>query len=743
MKGIEPGHRALIAAAAPFAGIAPAALDAVIARMEVLDLDDGDTLVRQGDAGDRLYVVLAGSLEVVLESPDRPAQPLGTMGPGDVIGEIALLAGGERSATVRAHTPARLASLARGDVADLLMAGDEIARPLVELIAARLRRTQLAVHLGRLFGTIELAALRDVEATAEWVELRSGATLYRQGDPGDSVYVLVEGRLRVVAAETGGAESVLYEVGRGETVGELALLAHVPRSNTAYALRDTTLARFTQQAFEALAARYPAAAMQMTRLLGARLERMTAGVPVAHEAPVTIALVPAGRTPPSLDRVARLLVDQLARLGPARLLSWTQAGASLGRDGISDLGEGDPGGMRLGQWLAEQEATHRYVVYQADAGRTGWTSRCIRQADHVVLVADASGDPALSVLEGRLAAGWSDSRAPRRTLVLLHAADRSEPVGTEAWLGPRQVDDHVHVRLDRDADMARLARFLTGRAVCLVLGGGGARGLAHVGVIRAMAELGIPVDMVGGTSMGAVVGAARAAEWSMEEVSRIARERLTGMLDYTIPILSLISGRRVARVLDDAFGSRRIEDLWLPFFCVSTNLTRAERVIQRRGSLAHEIRISISLPGVMPPVWRDGDLLVDGGLLDNLPVEVMRAEARGGRVVAVDVSPPIDLVAESPFEPALSGWSLLADRVLPRRRRRRVPTIVGILNRTVTVPTLSLRRVRGVDGPDLALHPDVGRWGLFDFGAADAIAARGREDSLEPLRAWWEGQGSA
>ena len=188
------------------------------------------------------------------------------------------------------------------------------------------------------------------------------------------------------------------------------------------------------------------------------------------------------------------------------------------------------------------------------------------------------------------------------------------------------------MRLDLPSDFDRLARLITGHAVGVVMAGGGARAFTHIGVVKALRASGVPIDQVGGTSMGAIVAAAVAARWTDEELAeRFRRSFVTAnpLSDYTLPFVSLFGGRRVTTLLRTAFGDKDIEDLVLPFYCVTANLTTANADTHTTGKLWRWLRASVSLPGVLPPFNDAGQVHVDGGVIDNLPVRVMRRQGRG------------------------------------------------------------------------------------------------------------------
>ncbi len=393
--------------------------------------------------------------------------------------------------------------------------------------------------------------------------------------------------------------------------------------------------------------------------------------------------------------------------------------------------------FRLAQWLIERESAHRFIIYQADDAWSGWSQRSIRNADHILIVADAAVDPAPGVLEQRLASVLAATRAPQRSLVLLHP-EGVEVANTARWLDARRLDGHYHLERGSTDDVARLARRLTGNAIGVVFGGGGARGYAHLGVLRALEELGVPVDAIGGTSMGALLAAGRAVGIGVSEMLELAQKYRKKLRDTTLPLVSLLAGRQLAALLDDAFGSRRIEDLPIPYFCISTNLTQAEEIIHRRGSLAGAVRASMAVPGIYPPVSRGRDLLIDGGLFNNLPIEVMASTCGGGPVLAADVSPEEDLKAPTQLPAGLSGWQVLWRRLNPFARGPAVPGILDILLRTAQVGSVKRQKSEVAAGlAALYLRLPVDEWTLFDLDAAAKIADTGYAAAREPLRQWW------
>jgi predicted acylesterase/phospholipase RssA/CRP-like cAMP-binding protein len=578
------------------------------------------------------------------------------------------------------------------------------------------------------FAALDEASRLELAGQLEPVHVAAGEVVFRQGDAGDGLYLVVSGRLRVsVATEAG--ERMLHDLGRAAIVGEIALLTDRPRTATVHAVRDSDLLLLRAPAFQALAERSPALMSGMMRLLADRLltrDRLLTAGGAQGAPPVAIVVAAAGQDPGPAATVVGLLTEQLGRAGRVRRVGADVVERELGPD-AAQRGPGDPGRGALVGWLHAVERAHDYVIYQADAADTAWSRLCLSQADVVLLAAAAAGDPALGPVEARALA----TPSLRCELALLHAG---EPSGTASWLNGRPVADYHHLRAGRSGDIARLARMITGTGCGLVLGAGGPRGFAHLGVIRALEEAGVPVDVVGGTSMGALVGALCAL--GLDDAARVRAftHEIGRLVTLTLPLVSVSSGRRVDRLLAERVGTVPIEDLPRHFFCVSASLTRAEEVIHDRGPLSAAVRASLSLPGIFPPVFADGDLLVDGATLNNVPADVMRGRVGRGCVIAVDVSPEVEPLTFAPFGPGLSGWRVLGRRLNPFAAAHPVPGIGYILTRSPSLNQVRHRRA-ALDGDrvELLLRPPVEGLGALDFKGAGPLIEAGYRYAAEAL----------
>lgn len=576
----------------------------------------------------------------------------------------------------------------------------------------------------------------DVETRLEWLNLASGETLFCQGDTGDALYVVISGRLVALFVGEDGREERVGEIGRGELIGEMAVLQGDTRSATVRAVRDSELVRIAREELLALAQKHMQVLLQITDLIGRRLRKQNAQLTHTERALTTLALIPSEAGIPLQD-FGRQLVDALGQFGPAIYVNQNLL-ENVFETGAAQASLENRRNAEIVSWLNELESRYQYVIYEGEPAISEWSRRCVRQADRILLIGRAGAPSQPTEHETALLAGGAqvhtvDQHGSRTELVLLHDADAKTAQGTAAWLAPRNLQEYYQVRIGNKQDILRLARRLTGHAHGLVLGGGGARGFAHVGVFRALEEAGMEVDIVAGTSMGAIVAGGIGMCMSAVEMRGIAQQLSSPskLYDPTLPVVSLFSGAKTTHALQQIYGETLIEDLWRPMFCVSTNVTRAKAVIHRDGPLWEAIRASMSLPGIFPPVLYHGDLLVDGGVMNNLPVDIMRQLVKGGHIVAVNVSPPEDLMKEYHYGSSISGARALLSR-LNRHDNISVPLIYDCLTRIMVLPDVN-RRALKQQLADIFISPQVQQYGLLDFGAYAPIIEIGYNTAKEAL----------
>ena len=486
--------------------------------------------------------------------------------------------------------------------------------------------------------TLEAALARvfdDPNTKASWFALTGGEPLFSAGDEADSLYLLRSGRLGVFRTEEGQQPYFVGVIRPGEPVGEMALIAGSAHTADVVALRDSEILALPREAFFEAVRTRPEVMIELSRLMLHRARERTSS---AAE-PSVFGFVSARARP------IRAFVERVA----AAIEAQGSTCQVIDHSALSSASE----------WFSRVEDGHDYVLYVAEKDEPNWASLCTRQVDRLFVVGDSLSVPPRAVPSRTGDAGpgpHGPGGGHRFTdLILLRDPRMSRPANTAVWLNALTPGRWFHAVEGDSRDAERIARVVTGTAVGLVLSGGGARAYAHIGVVKALQEAGVVLDFLGGSSMGAVVAAGPALGWTTAELDRQIRKAFVTsdpLSDLAVPIVAMTRAGKVARLLQEAYGEIDIADMPLPFFCVSSNLTTGRIETHRRGLLRRAMRASISIPGVMPPVVIDGQVLVDGAVLKNFPTDVMR-QLNTGPIVGSDMSQTRGGRSDGAGEPAV------------------------------------------------------------------------------------------
>ncbi|XP_078387254.1 patatin-like phospholipase domain-containing protein 6 isoform X3 [Cetorhinus maximus] len=766
----------------------------------------GSLLARQGDQDVSLHFVLSGCLHVYQRMIDKEDDVcLFVTHPGEMVGQLAVLTGEPLIFTVKANRDCIFLKISKSDFYEIMR-----EQPNVVLSAAH----TVAVRMSPF--------VRQMDFAIDWMAVEAGRALYRQADRSDCTYIVLNGRLRSVIRKANGKKELVGEYGRGDLIGVVEALTHQPRATTMHAVRDSELAKLPEGTLNNIKRRYPQVVTRLIHLLGQKilgnLQQVHGtfpgtgiGLSTASSADVTnptsnlstVAVLPVCNEVP-IAAFTMELTHALNAIGPTLLMTSDIIRQRLGASALDSIHE-----YRLSGWLAQQEDIHRIVLYQTDYSMTPWTQRCIRQADCILIVGLGDQEPSLGELEQML-----ENTAVRalKQLILLHKEDGPSPSRTVEWLNMRSwCSGHFHIKCprrifsrrslqklremyeklflktaDRHSDFSRLARILTGNTIALVLGGGGARGCSHVGVMKAMEEIGIPVDVIGGTSIGSFIGALYAEERSAVRTKQRAREWANAMnsvfktvLDLTYPITSMLSGSAFNTSIADVFEDKQIEDLWIPYFNVTTDITASAMRVHKDagsiwryvrasasyvpylpplcdpkdghllvdgcyvnnvpGSLWRYVRASMSLSGYLPPLCdpKDGHLLMDGGYINNLPADI--AKTMGAKtVIAIDVGSR-DETELSNYGDSLSGWWLLWKRLNPWAEKVKVPDMAEIQSRLAYVSCVRQLELVKNSAYCEYIRPPIDRFKTMDFGKFDEIYNVGYQYGKVVFSSWSRG----
>uniref|UniRef100_A0A8C1LSG4 lysophospholipase n=1 Tax=Cyprinus carpio TaxID=7962 RepID=A0A8C1LSG4_CYPCA len=669
-------------------------------RVTLHQVKAGSIVARQGDQDVSVQFVISGTLHVHQRMIDREVDTcLFVAHPGELVGQLAVLTGEPLIFSVRAHRDCSFLSISKTHFYEIMRAEPTVVLNVAHTVVRRMS-----------------PFVRQIDFALDWMAVEAGRAVYRQGDKSDSTFIVLSGRLRSVIMKEDGKKELTGEYGRGDLIGVVEALTHQNRATTVHAVRDSELAKLPEGALSSIKRKFPQVVTRLIHLLGQKIlqqvngpltarslalhtpgSKWDAGNPASNLATVTV--LPVSEEVP-LTAFTLELQHALLAIGPTLLLTSDIIKQRLGSAALDSVHE-----YRLSSWLGQQEDIHRIVLYQTDVSLTPWTQRCIRQADCIIIVGLGEQDPAV---------------------------------------GEREMYQRVFQKpADRHSDFSRLARVLTGNVIALVLGGGGARGCSQVGIIRALSEAGIPIDLVGGTSIGSMMGALyaedrsysrmkiRAREWAMEMTSVFKK-----VLDLTYPVTSMFSGASFNSSINAVFKDKQIEDLWIPYFNITTDITASTMRVHTDGSLWRYVRSSMSLSGYLPPLCdpKDGHLLMDGGYINNLPADVARS--MGAKVViAIDVGSQ-DETNLTNYGDALSGWWLLWKRLNPLAEKVKVLNMTEIQARLAYV--CSVRQLESVKNSDYCeyIRPPIDRYRTLEFGKFDEINEVGYQHGKTVFDVW-------
>lgn len=554
--------------------------------------------------------------------------------------------------------------------------------------------------LARLFASERLAG------DARWFSLPGGQTLYSPGEVAEELYLVRAGKLGVFRTGEDRERSFVGVIRPGEPAGEMAMIAGTPHAASVVALRDTEILALSRADFFEAADRDPAVMNQLARLMIQRARQ--AATQAARGEPAVFGFMAVNGAVGARDLAEKI-------------------GAEIGALGASVDVIGVEAAHAPIEWFSRVEEAHDIVLYAAEADEMAWKTVVSRQVDRMFLVGDGSSPPPQDVITHPALTLQTHHLLD---LILVQKSDCRHPSGSELWQKAAGAARLFQMRDGSTGDIKRLARVLTGRSVGLVLSGGGARAYAHIGAIRALNEHGVPIDFVGGSSMGAIIGAGLAMGWDEKEMDQRIRAAFVSsspLDDIAFPLIAMTRGDKVRVRLKEHFDNVLIGDLWLPFFCISSNLTSGAYQLHQSGPLRHALRASIALPGVMPPVTDGANVLVDGAVMKNFPADIMRS-LQLGPVVGVDVSRGRSIAAKDVQNPgSVLHWLLSGEW-------RKGPPIVGLLMRAATVST-GREIAAAREATDLLILPGVDNVDMRDWKAYEPAVAAGYAAARQALDA--------
>ena len=463
------------------------------------------------------------------------------------------------------------------------------------------------------------------------VSLHKGDTLFSQGDESTSLFILVSGKLSVFIHTDNENPQVVGEIFNGETVGEMGLLNQEKRSAGVKALRKSELLELSLDQFNSLWQQQPSILLTIAKRTTVRLRQTLESMSTLNKKR-RILLVPENTETP-LDTFVKKMKPKIKNSQHVHIVTYDDLKKEIGE--LDDFDQ-------VANFLDNQDQNVQTVIYIANIGHKKWMDICLELSDKIMVVADGSKAPRYNIEIEQLIKASSNLNLMKKELILLHPNTKQFPTNTKVWLEKNWYDQHHHICLDDDKQMARMYRFLLGIPISFVFAGGGAKSFAQIGALKALEEAGIPIDAAGGTSQGSVTAwlasSGKSYDSITETVQGILKKTRKGLNEYTIPLYAVLSGKTIVEALKFGTEETKIEDLWHPMFCISVDIEHRKEIVHRDGLAWRAIRASISLPAIFPPLINNKGTHVDGGVMNNCPVDVMKNDIlnHDGYVIAFD-----------------------------------------------------------------------------------------------------------
>lgn len=521
-----------------------------------------------------------------------------------------------------------------------------------------------------LFGGTSYRVLKNLVKKFTQRKLLSGDYLVKEGDSCEHLFLILHGRLKICEKQADGSFTT-FEIGAGEFFGDSALLTDNIIHASAFAIRDSMILALSKTDFQYFMDKHPEHMRTFVKQSIYRMRQPLSKTESLH----TFCLCPAA-TSKNLRLFTKTFCDHLGAQSVLYLTEYN-LNSLLKNSGLDPQNISDD---RLSHWLNELENQYQFVIYEANHSASEWTRLCLRQADKILLIASSSESYQLNEAEQFI---FKYAHASKE-LVVIQPQTVLLPTHTDSWLQQRYVKAIHHVVLEEPTTIARFVRYLTNQAHAVVFGGGGARGYCHIGIYKALVECQIPIDCIGGCSSGALIGALISMGLSAQEIQERIEAYVTKnkrLLSYTLPIHSFRSGKTLSKSLQQLVGTDCLsEDLWLRYFCISTSLSHLDTKMHTSGTLWKNIRASISIPGIFPPIsTNDNELLIDGAVTNNLPVDLMENFSNHGKIISAKVSGVSKHNSTAIPDGWLSPWSSIRDQL----KLRSLPTLPEVIMESI------------------------------------------------------------
>ncbi|MGY8783450.1 MAG: cyclic nucleotide-binding domain-containing protein [Fidelibacterota bacterium] len=674
-------------------------LKTIASNFEYLLLDKNEVLFKQGEKKySGIFYLISGKINLTTIEDGNNLEIVNEIYENEVFNSLSIFYEETRSSTVTILEESKLLFIRKNLLVELCENNYTFNDNLRKKITIEFNREKLSRILLNIYSKeVDYSILRKIMDSGEWVYLKDNTELFSHGDPSDSMFFLVRGFLKAFIP----IKNKLKEVGEikgGEIIGEMGLLSDEPRSASIYSTRESVLFKITKENFDILMRSNPSVLFALSKQIILRFKK-NQNVKTYNEDTLFLTLLYTSNN--NKDPIVNCgfgesLEESLNSYEKSYFLSKVKVEEQLLVNDININLEAGGKYFPLDDYVTKISRHYKYIILETEIENTPWTNWCNNLSDKFLFLLNPTegiqNNQIIDVMD-QIQEETPEHLLVDRELIVCHENKDHFPIKTSEYMAALQpISNHYHINVNDKNDFSRLARIITNKSIGVAFGGGGARGLAHVGAYKALLDNGIPIDVVCGTSAGSMMAGIIASGFSIDKIKSIwenfGKDMGIQLFDYNLPYSSIFNGKKYHDALLKIFDDRKIEDLWLPMFCCAANITTAELKVFNRGEICKAVTASSSLPGLLTPVVEKDSLYVDGGLINNMPGDILK-ENFNSKLISINVSPEKELIPN--FDSFPNQNSLMLKKIFAKRKFKKeyeelnIPTLGSIMVRSIMV----------------------------------------------------------
>ena len=729
-----------------FENVSQSYLDEIASTAIIMKAEKDDVIYTAGEENSAgIFLLLSGLVKLFRKGENTTLDSTEDIVEGETFNSLSLFYEKKRGETATASAYSRLLFIPKQTLLDLCDTQPEFNKILHDKTTLQFNRNKLRRILLHFYSDeVDQSILRKIMLTGEWITLKHNSKLFDEGEPSDSMFFLVRGFLKAFINSDGNLKEV-GEIKEGEVIGEMGLLSDEPRSASIYSTRESILFKINKEKFDDLMRSSPSVLFALSKQIILRFKK-NQNVDTGNENTTFLTLIYTSQDQKnqlSGNKIGKTLDTALGKIDSSYFLDRTLVNEKLGIKDINKELSLEEKYYPLDNLINNLGKDYKYIILECDPDNNMWTKWCTRIGDKFLFMLDPedgiNNSSMIREMDG-IQKNTPKHLLVDRQLIIFHQNKNTFPTNTIKFLEElHPISNHYHIDINNEDDFNRLARILTGSSIGVAFGGGGARGIAHIGVYKALIEYGIPVDIVCGTSAGGMMSGLVASRYSIEEITEIfknfGKNVKVKWADYTLPYSSIVKDPKLIEAYKSFCGEKKIEDLWLPMFCCAVNISSAELTVFDRGSLWRALRATTSLPGLLVPAVDNGSLFVDGGLINNMPGDILK-ERYNSKLISVNVSPEKDLVPN--FSEFPNQTKYLLKKMFLRKKFKKdyghidIPNLASIMVRSIMVG--SAKKTNEVAKiSEIYLSPPTDNFKMLDYDNLEKITEVGYKYAVEEL----------